>query len=105
MQVFLSFHYCALVCTAAIVSEAQTSGWPRLLQALASACRLAAVCVNLRLPRLRHCTHLHRATIRLAFAAPPSCFAGLNTTYDDHVIILGDAAGFIDPLTGGWVGG
>ncbi len=26
--------------------------------------------------------------------------AGLNTTYDDHLIIVGDAAGFIDPLTG-----
>jgi hypothetical protein len=25
---------------------------------------------------------------------------GLRTTYDDHVIIIGDAAGFIDPLTG-----
>lgn len=25
---------------------------------------------------------------------------GLNTTYDDHVIIIGDAAGFIDPMTG-----
>lgn len=26
--------------------------------------------------------------------------AGLTTTYDDHLIIVGDAAGFIDPLTG-----
>lgn len=26
--------------------------------------------------------------------------AGLKTTYDDHLIIVGDAAGFIDPLTG-----
>ena len=25
---------------------------------------------------------------------------GLTTTYDDHLIIVGDAAGFIDPLTG-----
>lgn len=26
--------------------------------------------------------------------------AGITTTYDDHLIIVGDAAGFIDPLTG-----
>ncbi|KAL4422636.1 hypothetical protein ABPG75_008833 [Micractinium tetrahymenae] len=25
---------------------------------------------------------------------------GLKTTYDDHLVIVGDAAGFIDPLTG-----
>lgn len=25
---------------------------------------------------------------------------GLKTTYDDHLIIVGDAAGHIDPLTG-----
>lgn len=25
---------------------------------------------------------------------------GLKTTYDDHLVIIGDAAGHIDPLTG-----
>ena len=25
---------------------------------------------------------------------------GLRTTYDDHLVIIGDAAGHIDPLTG-----
>lgn len=25
---------------------------------------------------------------------------GLRTTYDDHLLIIGDAAGHIDPLTG-----
>lgn len=25
---------------------------------------------------------------------------GLRTTYDDHLVIVGDAAGHIDPLTG-----
>lgn len=25
---------------------------------------------------------------------------GLTTTYDDHLLIIGDAAGHIDPLTG-----
>lgn len=28
--------------------------------------------------------------------------SGITTTYDDHLIIVGDAAGFIDPLTGAW---
>jgi hypothetical protein len=26
---------------------------------------------------------------------------GIKKSYDDHLLIIGDAAGFIDPLTGG----
>jgi flavin-dependent dehydrogenase len=29
---------------------------------------------------------------------------GLSTTYDDHLLIIGDAAGHIDPLTGACAG-
>jgi flavin-dependent dehydrogenase len=29
---------------------------------------------------------------------------GLSATHDDHLLIIGDAAGHIDPLTGRWQG-
>ncbi len=28
------------------------------------------------------------------------CVQGVSTTHDDHIVIVGDAAGHIDPLTG-----
>jgi hypothetical protein len=34
------------------------------------------------------------------FAACSSSLQGLTTTVDDHLLIIGDAAGHIDPLTG-----
>ena len=30
----------------------------------------------------------------------PFVLTGVSRTYDDHIIIIGDAAGHIDPLTG-----
>lgn len=50
----------------------------------------------------RHHHHLRLLALNICLLALQWILAGITTTYDDHLIIVGDAAGFIDPLTGAW---
>lgn len=43
-----------------------------------------------------------RSCCTKAFPSHLSVAQGLTTTFDDHMLIIGDAAGHIDPLTGEW---